>query len=73
MRVVEHDEERLALGGRREQLQCAGVGEEGIHFSGLGQRQRPAQRLGRCLWHLLEPVEYRTQELVQAREGELGL
>ena len=73
VRVVEHGEERLALGRRGEQLKCAGVGEEGIHLSRFDQRQRSAQRLSGCLWDLVEPVEHRAKQLVQTREGELGL
>ena len=64
MRIVEDREDRLTLGRCGEQLQYAGVGEEGVHLPRLCQRQAPAQHVGRCVGHLVERPEHREQQLV---------
>ena len=71
--VIHHADQRLLLGHLGEQAQHGEADEEAVRRgSGTGAEGR-AQRIALRSRKTLEPVEHRSQELMQPGEGELHL
>ena len=75
LRVVDHDHQRLLLGGVGQQAQDRQSDEEAIRRRSSAQAERRAQRIALRARQLLEPAEHRRAQRVQAgvRELHLGL
>ena len=71
--VVDERQQRLLLGGRREQAEDARHDGVAVAAGRLAERQRPAQRRRLRRRDRVEPVEQRPEQLAEPREGQVGL
>ena len=73
VRVVDDAQQRLRIGGRREQAQDRHRDEEAVLHALGRQPERAPQRGGLHVGQLVGDVEHRPQQLVQPGERQLGL
>ena len=73
LRVVDHAQQRLLLGGVGQQAQDRQPDEEAIRWRSGAEAERRAQRVALRARQLLETAEHRRAQRVQAGVGELHL
>jgi len=73
LNVVEEDEDRHPLGGRRQEAKRGRCDDECVAGLRRCESKRAFERLALRLWELPEVVEERAQQLVQSRKGDVAL